>query len=327
MLQAAARRKRLSLRDLADRPASPSTPSHGSSADTCRISAPCAASPTGSRSPLEMFLEAGPERLHPGGHRPPSRAQISASPRRPRPASPRWSRRCTAASSASSLTVAVHLRSARTFTPAAALCWPTSSREMQSTLTDQTIGVAHATGVQGGGRAAGGERPKEMGKRPPTYVDAVELARHAGAEVRCADELTSLAKLEQLDELQPGAFSACTFTFGEQAHRRLQPAGHPRPHPERHRSRGGSPAAQARREDGGNDRRRQLLHLRCRRGAGGQLARRLPAAAAPAAPARRKARHGRAAIAEAYKVSEAMAAFRLRTTGVERQLGTSRDRR
>ena len=34
-----------------------------------------------------------------------------------------------------------------------------------------------------------------------------------------------------------------------------------------------------------------------------------------------------AAIAEAYKVSEAMAAFRLRTTGVERQLGTSRDRR
>ena len=56
---------------------------------------------------------------------------------------------------------------------------------------------------------------KEMGKSAATYVDAVELAQHAGAEVRCADELTSLAKLEHLDELQPGAFSACTFTFGE----------------------------------------------------------------------------------------------------------------
>jgi Zn-dependent peptidase ImmA (M78 family) len=34
-------------------------------------------------------------------------------------------------------------------------------------------------------------------------------------EVRLADELTSLAKLQALEELQPGAFSACTFTFGD----------------------------------------------------------------------------------------------------------------
>ena len=34
-----------------------------------------------------------------------------------------------------------------------------------------------------------------------------------------------------------------------------------------------------------------------------------------------------AEIAEAYSVSEPMASFRLRTTGVMRQLGASRDRR
>jgi hypothetical protein len=55
---------------------------------------------------------------------------------------------------------------------------------------------------------------KGTGKRPSEHVDAVEMARHIGAEVRCADELTSLAKLEELDALQPGAFSACTFSVG-----------------------------------------------------------------------------------------------------------------
>jgi len=52
----------------------------------------------------------------------------------------------------------------------------------------------------------------EMGKRASDPLDAVELARHIGAEVRRADELTSRAKLETLEEQQPGAFSACTFT-------------------------------------------------------------------------------------------------------------------
>src|SRR3954454_9889853 len=56
---------------------------------------------------------------------------------------------------------------------------------------------------------------KDMGKRAAEHVDAVELARHAGAEVRCADELTSVAKLQHLDDLQPGAFSACTFSIGD----------------------------------------------------------------------------------------------------------------
>lgn len=53
-----------------------------------------------------------------------------------------------------------------------------------------------------------------MGKRPADYISAVELAAYAGAEVGSADTLTSLAKLETLEELQPGAFSACTFSVG-----------------------------------------------------------------------------------------------------------------
>jgi Zn-dependent peptidase ImmA (M78 family) len=55
---------------------------------------------------------------------------------------------------------------------------------------------------------------KEMGLGRADALDAVELGRHIGAEVRCADELTSLSKLEALEELQPGSFSACTFNIG-----------------------------------------------------------------------------------------------------------------
>jgi len=45
-------------------------------------------------------------------------------------------------------------------------------------------------------------------------MDIKALARHVGAQLRAADELASLAKLEELEALQPGAFSACTFDFG-----------------------------------------------------------------------------------------------------------------
>jgi Zn-dependent peptidase ImmA (M78 family) len=44
-------------------------------------------------------------------------------------------------------------------------------------------------------------------------IDTAALAAHVVAELRRADELTTLAKLEALEELQPGAFSACTFTL------------------------------------------------------------------------------------------------------------------
>jgi len=46
-------------------------------------------------------------------------------------------------------------------------------------------------------------------------LDAKALATHVGATVRCADELTTLDKLQALEDLQPGCFSACTFTIGE----------------------------------------------------------------------------------------------------------------
>ncbi len=36
-----------------------------------------------------------------------------------------------------------------------------------------------------------------------------------GATVRRADQLTTREKLETLEEIQPGAFSACTFTIGD----------------------------------------------------------------------------------------------------------------
>src|SRR5438093_1618957 len=55
----------------------------------------------------------------------------------------------------------------------------------------------------------------DMQLRPSDPLDALHLARHVGADVRCADELTSLEKLQTLDELQPGCFSACTFTVGD----------------------------------------------------------------------------------------------------------------
>ena len=50
-----------------------------------------------------------------------------------------------------------------------------------------------------------------MGIRPSDGLDAAVLAAHAEANVARADRLTSRSKLEALEKLQPGAFSACTF--------------------------------------------------------------------------------------------------------------------
>ena len=54
----------------------------------------------------------------------------------------------------------------------------------------------------------------EMGLGPYKPMDIKALACHVGAQLRTADELTSLTKLEELEALQPGAFSACTFDLG-----------------------------------------------------------------------------------------------------------------
>jgi len=45
-------------------------------------------------------------------------------------------------------------------------------------------------------------------------LDVGVLASHVRAQLRSAEELTSIAKLRDLESLQPGAFSACTFDFG-----------------------------------------------------------------------------------------------------------------
>lgn len=55
----------------------------------------------------------------------------------------------------------------------------------------------------------------ELGLSAADRLDPNSLARHVGAAVRCADELTDRAKLEELEEIQPGTFSACTITIGE----------------------------------------------------------------------------------------------------------------
>ena len=55
------------------------------------------------------------------------------------------------------------------------------------------------------------ETRRDMGLSPTDGIDASALANHAGADVHAADELTNRDKLEALEALQPSAFSACTF--------------------------------------------------------------------------------------------------------------------
>lgn len=161
----------------------------------------------------------------------------------------------------------------------------------------------------------------EMGKRASDPLDAVELARHVGAEVRRADELTSLEKLETLEQLQPGAFSACTFSIGDRhvvVYSPLASAGRTQSdishevahivlkHEMKSVMRLGSMSfftCDPEEEQEANWLAgclllpRRLLYMAARRGLDG------------------------AGIAATYTVSEQMAAYRLRTTGVMRQLG------
>lgn len=51
-----------------------------------------------------------------------------------------------------------------------------------------------------------------VGAREPMLAEA--LAEHLGLEVRSAGDLVSLERLEEIERLQPGAFSACTFEIG-----------------------------------------------------------------------------------------------------------------
>ena len=63
-------------------------------------------------------------------------------------------------------------------------------------------------------------------------LDIGRLVGHLGGTLRSADELISMAKLEELEMIQPGAFSACTFDLGE----RTVIVASPLASPERRRS-------------------------------------------------------------------------------------------
>jgi Zn-dependent peptidase ImmA (M78 family) len=163
----------------------------------------------------------------------------------------------------------------------------------------------------------------EMGKRPSDPLDATDLAKHVGATVRRADELTSPEKLETLEEIQPGAFSACTFTIADRhviVYNPIASVGRTQSdiaHEVSHimldhdmksvETIGGLTffTCDAEEEQEANWLAgclllpRRLLYMAARRGMNG------------------------ADIAEAYNVSEQMASFRLRTTGVLRQLGAA----
>lgn len=162
---------------------------------------------------------------------------------------------------------------------------------------------------------------REMGLRPFDPIDPVALASHVGADVRMADTLTSLERLLQLEEVQPGAFSACTFSLGSRHFIVVNPLS--------------SPARQA------SDIAHEVAHILLEHEVKAvehvgsfsfftcdpdeeQEANWLAGCLLLPRPLLVRAA-GRgltpAQVAEANGVSEQMAAFRLRATGVERQYG------
>lgn len=168
---------------------------------------------------------------------------------------------------------------------------------------------------------------RDLGLGPSERLDPVVLASGVGAEVRCADELTDRAKLELLEELQPGAFSACTLTVGAR-HVIIY-----------------SPLSSAGRTS--SDIAHEVAHIVLAHQVNQveqvgalrfftcdpdeeQEANWLAGCLLLPRPLLMQAvRRGLAVpdLAEEYGVSEQMAAFRLRTTGVERQIAATRSRR
>jgi Zn-dependent peptidase ImmA (M78 family) len=164
----------------------------------------------------------------------------------------------------------------------------------------------------------------EMGLGPYKPLDIKALARHVGAQLRSADELTSLAKLEELEALQPGAFSACTFDLGVRKVIVVSPLA----------------TEQRRRSDAGHEASHLLLEHKVREVE--QLGSLSFFACDPDEEQEanwlagclllprdllvRSLKQGldAAAIAEANTVSIQMANFRLRATGAERQIAASR---
>lgn len=59
---------------------------------------------------------------------------------------------------------------------------------------------------------------QELGLESADRIDAVDLAKHLGYVVHSAAELVNRRKLKKLEEVQPGAFSACTFRLPRGGH-------------------------------------------------------------------------------------------------------------
>lgn len=52
----------------------------------------------------------------------------------------------------------------------------------------------------------------QLQKKPSDPLSPLELAELLGIEIRAGDELIPLERFRELEDLQPGAFSACTLT-------------------------------------------------------------------------------------------------------------------
>jgi len=166
----------------------------------------------------------------------------------------------------------------------------------------------------------------EMGISPSDPVNVFELATHLDAEVRDATELIEVAKLEELEKMQPGAFSACTFALGERhvivfsplasIGRRHSDIAHELAHILlKHEMKSIERIGEAIFHTCDPDEEQEANWL-----AGCLL---LPR---PLLMKDAKAGLASREIAERYEVSEQMAAYRLRATGVVRQLQARRGR-
>lgn len=167
---------------------------------------------------------------------------------------------------------------------------------------------------------------RELGVRPAGRLDPVALARSVGADVRSADELIDRAKLERLDELQPGAFSACTLTIGD----RHVIVYNPLASPGRNSSDIAHEVAHIVLEHEVNQVEQvgSLTFFTCDPDEEQEANWLAGCLLLPRQLLVQALRNGMTVpdIAAAHGVSEQMAAFRLRTTGVERQISAARGR-
>jgi len=159
----------------------------------------------------------------------------------------------------------------------------------------------------------------EMGLGQYKPLDLDRLVGHVGAELRSADELTSLTTLQALEATQPGAFSACTFDFGERKVIVISPLASP----ERQRSDASHEAAHLLLKHSVKDVEQLggLSFFTCDPDEEQEANWLAGCLLLPRELLLRALKQGLDAvgIAEANAVSLQMANFRLRTTGVERQ--------